>query len=146
MDLGKKDLKGATATINAHILVPELEERPVPALTRKEIKAWHRELAKKDPRRRCKKDGTPANRKKVWSPLKLPITMLDPIAGYLVWCAVVRDQFYMMNLDGFVDYSRDPWANVIPFPNTDKARTRFLEIGEQLAIVKASAPTIHELD
>jgi integrase len=156
VDLGKKDLKGATATINAHILVPELEERPVPALIRKEIKAWHRKLAKKDPRRRCKKDGTPANRKKVSKTEAAKKKGMEveeyekecerarkATANRILTCLKAVLNFAVT--EEFVDCPRDPWANVQPFPNTDKARTRFLEIGEQLAIVKASAPGLRTL-
>jgi integrase len=156
VDLGKKDLQGATATINAHILVPELEERPVPALTRKELKAWHRKLAKKELRRRGKKDGSPANRKKVPKAEAAKKKGME-VEEYEKECERARKATANRILtclkavlnyavtEEFVDCSRDPWANVQPFPNTDKARTRFLEIGEQLAIVKASLPGLRPL-
>ncbi len=128
IERGGKGLSQTRAAVGAHIL-PKLGARLVVALTREQIRSWHRELAASPARVRGKLGA------KVDTSDPEAVRRRRSTANRIL--TILKAALNHARHEGRAAVSGEAWAAVKPFREADKAKVRYLQDDESLRLINA---------
>lgn len=126
----RKSVNETASVIRAHIL-PKLGLRPVAELRASELRAWHNKLAEQPARVRSARFGKPQKFKRTPQTEEQRRARRSTANRILNVLKAILNRAFQ---DGLAPDDRE-WRRVLPFPNADQARIRFLTDAEAIRLL-----------
>jgi integrase len=137
---GKATCKDTATRLAAHV-APALQSRPVDELTKDEIRAWHRGLAKIPPRVRTANGDKQQHRAVDMSDPETARKRKATANNLLTMLKAALNHALAEEKVG----SDKAWKRVKPFEKVSKARERYLTIAEAKRLINACDPDFRKL-